>query len=358
MSLLPTSKNNGQPDTSSDKPQGHWLQAGRLAFIALYILTSVTAISWLVSNIREIGPESRAVVLRFGAIDREQNSGLLLAWPQPFEKVIIIPSADRVVDRTVKALIRPKSADYSGLDSGILTDATAGEGYLLTGDSGIVQLGVHLYYKVTDPYAYVLQGKHVNFALDRLVERSAVVISASRDLDTILVARPELVGSSTKAAEEREKLREDLVKQINLRLAQLTQEHASLGIKVARVDIQPSLPVDTVDAFNAVLTASQLAKQAIAEANNKAASIIQAANQEADRILQEANANASERVANAQANTASIVKLAKAQQINADPGLLWRLYRQRITTLLSQAGSVSTVDPKDDAKLILQGKQP
>lgn len=358
MSLLFGNKNNAPHGESQDKPKGHWFQAGRLAFLALYVLTSVTAISWLVSNVREIGPDSRAVVLRFGAIDREQNSGLLLAWPQPFEQVEILPSADRVVDRTVQALIRPKSADYSGLDSGMLTDASAGEGYLLTGDAGIVQLGVHLYYKVTDPFAYVLQGKHVDFALDRLVERSAVVISASRDLDTILVARPELVGSSTKAAEEREKLREDLVKQINQRLAQLEKENASLGIKVARVDIQPSLPVETVDAFNAVLTASQLAKQTIAEANNKSASILQAANQEADRILQEANANANERVAKAQTDTATISKLAATEKNNIDPGLLWRLYRQRINTLLSQAGSVTTVNPKDDSRLILQGKQP
>lgn len=351
-------KGGDSPSSPNPQPNGHWFQASRLAFLLLYVLTAISALTWLTGNIREIGPDSRAVVLRFGAIDREQNSGLLLAWPQPFERVVILPSADRVVDRSVQALIRPEFANYMGVNSNQANDATAGLGYLLTGDAGVVQLGVHLYYKVTNPYAYVLQGKHVNFALDRLVERSAVIVSASRDLDTILVARPELVGASTEAAIKREKLRADLVESINQSLNALQQSGASLGIKVTRVDLQPSLPVETVDAFNAVLTASQLAKQTIAEANNKAAATIQKANQEADRIIQEANAKATERVAQAETNTASISRLAALQNNNTDPGLMWRLYRQRVNTLLSQAGSVTTVDPSDDGKLILQGKQP
>jgi regulator of protease activity HflC (stomatin/prohibitin superfamily) len=79
-----------------------------------------------------------------------------------------------------------------------LSDALAGSGYLLTGDAGVVQLDVRVFYKVTDPYAFVLQGEHVLPALDRLVTRSAVALTAARDLDTILVARPELIGAITR----------------------------------------------------------------------------------------------------------------------------------------------------------------
>jgi hypothetical protein len=39
-----------------------------------------------------------------------------------------------------------------------LSDALAGSGYLLTGDAGVVQLDVRVFYKVTEPYAFVLQG--------------------------------------------------------------------------------------------------------------------------------------------------------------------------------------------------------
>ena len=40
-----------------------------------------------------------------------------------------------------------------------------------------------------------------------------------------------------------------------------------------------------------------------------------------------------------------------------DPGLLERVYRERIKAVLAQAGSVTTVDPRDDAKLILSGTE-
>ncbi|MBG6380332.1 protease modulator HflK, partial [Pseudomonas aeruginosa] len=40
-----------------------------------------------------------------------------------------------------------------------------------------------------------------------------------------------------------------------------------------------------------------------------------------------------------------------------DAGLLWRLYRERVPAILGKAGSVGSVDPRDDGRLILQGGQ-
>ncbi|WP_371233969.1 protease modulator HflK [Pseudomonas sp. QE6] len=335
-----------------------WLQAGRLAFLALYGVTLLAALGWALSNVRQIGPESRAVVLRMGALERIQNAGLLLAWPRPFEQVVILPSADRVIERRVETLLRSGLAQKSDLDGSLANDATAGSGYLLTGDAGVVQLDVRVFYKVTAPYDFVLQGDHVLPALDRLVARNAVAVCASRDLDTILVARPELIGADSSVAERRERLRGDLQQGINRSLAALVSAGNGLGIEVERVDVQSSLPREAVSAFNAVLTASQQAEQGVAAAQNDAARQLQAANQAADRTLQVAHAQASERLARSQADTATITSLAQAQQKHADPGLLLRLYRERVPGILSRAGAVTTVDPRDSGHLILEGPQP
>ncbi|WEJ73694.1 protease modulator HflK [Pseudomonas sp. PSE14] len=335
-----------------------WLQAGRLAFLALYGVTLLAALGWALSNVRQIGPESRAVVLRMGALERIQNAGLLLAWPRPFEQVVVLPSADRVIERRVETLLRSGLAQKSDLDGSLANDATAGSGYLLTGDAGVVQLDVRVFYKVTAPYDFVLQGDHVLPALDRLVARNAVAVCASRDLDTILVARPELIGADSSVAERRERLRGDLQQGINRSLAALVSAGNGLGIEVERVDVQSSLPREAVSAFNAVLTASQQAEQGVAAAQNDAARQLQAANQAADRTLQVARAQASERLARSQADTATITSLAQAQQQHADPGLLLRLYRERVPGILSRAGSVTTVDPRDSGHLILEGPQP
>jgi regulator of protease activity HflC (stomatin/prohibitin superfamily) len=335
-----------------------WLQASRLAFMGLYVVTLLAALGWAVSNVRQVDPQNRAVVFRFGELDRVQNAGLLLAWPQPFEQVVLLPSADRVIERHVETLLRSPTAQAADKVTSFATpmsDALAGSGYLLTGDAGVVQLDVTAYYKVTDPREFVLQGEHVLPALDRLVNRSAVSLTAARDLDTILVARPELIGSDSQAAERRERLRGDLVQGINTRLEDLTATGIGLGVEVVRVDVQSSLPPAAVNAFNAVLTASQQADQAVANARTDAEKQNQTANQQADRTLQVAHAQASERLAKAQTDTAAVTGLAQSIQNKSDPGLLLRIYRERVPGILKQAGSVTTVNPHDDSRLIIQG---
>ncbi|MBP3860069.1 MAG: protease modulator HflK [Pseudomonas sp.] len=337
-----------------------WQQAGRLAFLGLYAVTVFAAVAWGFSNVRQIDPQNRAVVLRMGALDRIQNAGLLWAWPKPFEQVVIVPAADRVSERRIENLLRSDvalQADRKASFATPVSDALAGSGYLLTGDAGVVQLDVRVFYNVTEPYAFVLQGEHVLPALDRLVTRSAVALSAARDLDTILVARPELIGSESQAAERRERLRGDLVQGINQQLASLSATGQGIGLQVVRVDVQSSLPGPAVNAFNAVLTASQHAEQAVAAARNEAAKVTQSATQQADRSVEQAQAQASERLAKAQADTSTIINLAKVQQAGNDSGLMLRLYRERMPRILGQAGSVTSVDPNDDSRLIIQGAE-
>lgn len=331
MSLVPRGTN------TSVSP---WIQAGRLAFLALYAVTVLAALAWAFSNVRQIDPQSRAVILRFGALDRVQNAGLLLAWPRPVEHVILLPAADRVLERRVENLLRSDAAlqaDRVASFASPVSDALAGSGYLLTGDAGVVQLDVRVFYKVSEPYAFVVQGEHVLPALDRLVTRSAISLTAARDLDTILVARPELIGRDNQAAERRERLRSDLLQGINRRLADLAATGQGLGIEVVRVDVQSSLPGPAVSAFNAVLTASQQADQAVANARTEAEKLTQTAREDADRALQIAHAQASERLAKASADTATVLSLAKTQE--SDPQMLLRLYRERISGILRQAGS-------------------
>jgi regulator of protease activity HflC (stomatin/prohibitin superfamily) len=351
-----------EPEAGHERPAGNsaWLQASRLAFLGLYAVTLLAALAWAASNVRQIDPQNRAVVLRLGALERIQNAGLLTAWPQPFEQVVLLPSADRVIERHVETLLRSPAAvqaDRTASFATPMSDALAGSGFLLTGDAGVVQLDVTVYYKVTDPYAYVLQADHVLPALDRLVNRSAVALTAARDLDTILVARPEMVSADSKAAERRERLRGDLVQGINQRLADLAASGVGIGIEVARVDVQSSLPAAAVSAFNAVLTATQQAEQAVANARTDAERLNQSATQQADRTLQVAHAQASERLAKAQTDTATVASLAESIRDKSDPGLLLRLYRERVPKILGQAGSVTTVDPHDDSRLIIQGAE-
>jgi regulator of protease activity HflC (stomatin/prohibitin superfamily) len=351
-------------------------EAVRLSFWFITAAAVLAACVWATSNIRRIPADNRAVVMRFGAFARTQDAGLLLAWPRPFESVVLVPGSARVLELHIQALERDpraRASDQSLLGTApsaqaqiasrdddqparsLQSDALAGSGYVLTGDNGAVQLSATLYYRVSDPYAYVLQKDRLDAALERIVSASAVAVAANRDLDAILVARPEQQSADQQMAVKREQLRGDLAQVIEQHLRQLESAHAGLGVEVARVDVQGAFPQAAMNAFNSVLTSLQVAERNIAQARTDAERRRQDAQQDADRIVQNAQANAAERVALAQTQTTTIQQLEASLRENSDPGLVARVYRDDARRILSKVAHVTTIDPRNTSSLILPG---
>ncbi|WP_322032051.1 SPFH domain-containing protein [Paraburkholderia sp. J76] len=358
-----------------------------MGFWFLVALATIAAIAWGVSNVKRVPPDSQAVVMRFGKFVRMRSAGLLLAWPRPFETVVLLPGPARVLEQRIASLDRDARAraldpapnapptdttlpfnDMSswgfhpdaamGTNGTPFSDALAGSGYVLTGDTAVVQLGATLYYRVTSPYDYAVQQPLLAPALERLTASAVAEVSASRDLDAILVARPELLSGDSRMAAQREQLRDDIARAVERRLQLLEAHHAGLGIEVSRVDVQANVPAAAVDAFNSVLSSLQTAQRNIADARTAAETTRQDAQQHADQILQSARANATERVATAQAQTQTILQLEAPLDANSDRGLLARTYRDRIQQILARAGHVTTIDPYDTSSLVLPGKTP
>jgi len=330
-----------------------------LAYRLLLAITVLAGLAWLFSHVRPIPADSQAVVMRFGAIERVQRSGLLLAWPSPMEDVLMLPAPEGIQQRQINGLMRSahaQSLDEAGMALGQMGDELAGSGYLLTGDLGVVQLNATVYYQIDDPRAYTLQGKQVLPALDRIVSRSALQLCAGRDLDTILVTRA--LSPSSDAAEQRERLRAELVQAANLHLASLRQRGASLGIRVVRIDLQSVLPHAAQAAFDAVLTADQTVERALAQARTAAALEQQQARAATSTLLNNAHARADERLAAARSHSSEILALAPRMKQADGPELLRQLYRSRIQTILAKAGAVSTIDPASSGRLIIPGSKP
>jgi regulator of protease activity HflC (stomatin/prohibitin superfamily) len=331
-----------------------WGQAYRIAFFSLYGATILAALVWVFSSFHQITPDTQAVVFRFGKPIKVENSGMLFAWPKPVDRVEIIPGPARILQHDVSPLKRQEQLKQLTGDQ-YTSDAGAGAGYLLTGDSGVVQLNMQIFYRINSPLRYVLQQSHIDAMIDRLALRAATLVSAGRDLDTILVARPETLRNDSQAAQERSRLRSDLKQMIAGDIEKLKGSDNDPGITIERVDIASSLPDNAVDAFNAVLTASQRAEQNIAQAQNDATLSMQKAQQQADRVIQQAKASSSEMHARAEVATQTIVKLAQARATGTDAGMLSRIWREKIAAVLSHAGQVITVTPDDKSKLILPG---
>jgi len=326
------------------EPESAWAQSAQLSFRFLFIVVFLFGIGWALSNCREVPADSRAVVLRLGTVVRERGAGLLLALPQPLERVIILPAPNRQIEFKVAA------SESGGM---ISEDPRKNAALLLTGDMSVVNLNASVFYQITDADAYILSSAHVEPALARLYASSAVAVTAGRDLDTILVARPERNATNDAARAGRESLRADLVAEVNRRLADLVTRGVSLGIRVSRVDLVPAIPADAKGAFDAVLFSLQQAQTTIAEARTQAEMTRQRANEDADRILRDAQARRQEQVNEAETRTAAIVALSHDAHGLSGDMLSQQLYREQIVGILGQAGKVFSADGTGAARLIL-----
>jgi len=345
-------------ETAEDlREVGPWGQAATLSFRFLFLLTWLIVAGWFVSNFHQIPPDSQAVVMRFGTVARIGGSGLLLAWPRPIEQVIVLPGPARQMQMPIRQFNEYSSMNsFNAADTSRSYELSANPryngGFLLTGDMSVVHLDAQLVYQITDPVAYMVSTEHVEPALERLLIASAVSIAGSRDLDSILVARPEIASQGSQAA-QRERLRADLMDAVNRRLDGLAGQGAGLGVSISRVDLVPSIPAGAKYSFDAVLVVSQNAEASVANAHTKAEVTAQDADAESDQIAASAIADAEELVTAATTQTATIAALSHQTQDMSRGMQLTKLYYDRVRSLLKQAGSVEVLDNKGTVRAIL-----
>jgi len=341
----------------------------------LYALVLLLGAAWASGNIHQVPPDSRAVVFRFGRVNRVQEAGLLLAWPTPIEQVRLLPAPDRQIEYVVPAQQTGFQSDETDMQLEPNDDVIHLQGdrdlnnsaYIMTGDGNVVSLDATLFFTITDPTAYLLVEDHVRPALQRVFLASAVSLAASRRLDDFLVAQPDqteddATDTSSPAvlslAARRQALRSDLVAVMNARLTALRRTGQDLGVAVSRVDLVALLPPVAKAAFDAVLTAAQIADQGAAAARTDAARMTQEADQQRDQMLAAASAAADERIRTAMADTDPVDAL-EAQETPANRStLLTHAYQDQIAAILQRVGDVTAVDMRGGKQLVLPGPMP
>jgi regulator of protease activity HflC (stomatin/prohibitin superfamily) len=341
----------------SPEPSGAWAQSLQIVFRLVFIGMFALAALWCVSNIRQIQAQSRAVVLRFGEFDRVKDAGLLLAWPRPIEQVVIIPARDTQLRLSSANDPRPPPSNNLGLRND--ASSRSNGDFFLTGDAGVVHLDAHIYYQITDARAYVLASAHVEPALFRIYEASALSLMASRELDDVMVARPERPAEEAGlAAARRQQLHLDLMAAMNHRLADLAEREVGLGVEISRIDLSAALRSRAAEAYNDVLTSIQGADQRIAEARTSAERTSQHADQTHDEIIERAKAAAAERLSQATSRTAEVLALAGEMKTSSREALLTQVFNERIGPILKKVGQVTAIDPRNATRLVIPGGDP
>ena len=338
---------------------GPWGQAAALSFRFLLIGAIGIAFFWLVSNIRQVPADSQAIVIRLGTVERVQGPGLLLALPRPIEQIVLVPASARQTQFTITRFV--DGQDSTSL--GVTLAATQGfalsetpslnSGFLLTGDSNVVHLEAQIFYQISDPVDYMIQADHVKPALQRLFVASAVGTLVSRDLDSILVARPEIASQNTEAQRrEQTACGPDECRQ-SASWRPWRSAALGLGITVSRVDLVPSIPNGAKVAFDNVLVVGQEADQSVAEARTNASLTMQQAQSVRDRTTTDATARAEEAVSAANVATASITALGQNTQDMSHGMQMSRLYYDRIGGIINKAGRVEIVGKSNGSVRLL-----
>lgn len=327
------------------------------SFRLLFGLVGLLALAWAVTGVSRVAPDSQAVVTRFGQVIRESGPGLLVSWPTPIDRIIVLPSPGRQVQFSPEALEIGGSLPPPGdeLSTGYIVNDEARENtwFFLTGDGGIVHLRVTVFYQITDATAYVISADHVEPALRRAVIAAAVSVCASRDMDSILVARPERANDPSYAA-RRERFRTDLVALINQRLDAMGSARDGLGIRVARTDVVASIPAGAKASFDNVLQVSQQVERALAQARTTAEIRRQSAEQMRAQTLDEARARAQETVSAAKSHSALVLALGKDTTMS-HAMVLDQVYRERIKSLFDVAERVDTVPAGASGRVLVPG---
>ena len=334
---------------------GAWAQSLAISFRFLFIAIFVLAAGWIVSNCRLIPADSRAVVLRFGTVAREEGPGLLLALPRPFEEVLLLPSSDRQIEQAIQTYMSGDESPYAkeSASSQVMSDPRENASLLLTGDMSVVAYRASIFYRIIDAKAYVLTKDQVASALERLFVSSAIAVTASRDLDTILVARPEKEGANA-AKLGRERFRVDLANEVNRRLTQLAEFGGGFGVVISRVDLFPQFPAEAKTAFDRVLVTLQTMESQAAQARTEAEQTRQKYAQSRDRLATDTQAQAAELVREAQTRTAAIAALAQEPGIPGDI-LMSQIFSDRVGGIMQKADQVMTTDGEGGTHLILSG---
>lgn len=325
-------------------------QSVALAFRFLFIGVAVMAVAWLASGFVSVESGNRAVVMRFGKVERIHDSGLVWAWPRPVETVVLVPSPERQLTQEVRALdLATRGAEVVLAD--LVLDLRDG-GYALSGDGGAVHLAGVVTYHVSDAAGYLLAQERLASALERTFCASAIAAIAGRGLDGVLATRSadEAGNDALAAAARREALRGDIRAQMNRRLKEL-----SLGVEISRIDLTAVLPARAKPAFDQVLTAESEAARTVASARTDAEKYRQQGERDRSEILQTAEAKAKEAIAKARIATDRITALAAESSPERRALLLTRLYRERMETILRRAGLVTLVDGKEPVRLLIPG---
>jgi membrane protease subunit HflK len=265
---------------------------------------------WLASGFYIIGPGERGVVLLFGRVVDQTESGLRYRLPKPIQSHYVVDIA------TVRRVEIGFRSDRAG------TRALPGESLMLTGDENIVDVQLFVQYLVRDPSQFLFRARNPEMTLHSSAEVALRAAVGEANIDYTMTEGRVEVQSRVK------KQLQDL----------LDLYGTGLLVTEARLLVVDP-PREVKEAFHDVVRAWEDRERLIKEAEGYAEGVVPKARGEAVQMLRDAEAYREQRLIRARGDAERFLRIhgeyQKAEAVTRD-----RLYLEMVDRVLPRTKTV------------------
>ena len=276
------------PEVVDDATTRALSDALRSSFAIIRVIMIALVVLFLASGVVTVGPQEKAVVLRFGKPkggdeQRLLGPGLHWAWPYPIDEVVKIPVGQvQAVGSSVGWYATSAAQEAAGAEpqpGPSLNPAT--DGYLLTGDGNIIHVRGTLRYRITEPgLRYSFNFEFASNAVQNAFNNALIYAAARFKVDDALTR--DIAGFRETA---------------RTRLEQLVAQQ-QLGITVDQIDNVRIIPPRKLkENFEAVLAAEvrsskeindarSYENQTLSKARSQAAARVNAGENDRNRLVE------------------------------------------------------------------------
>ena len=271
---------------------------------------AVAVLLWLISGVYIVGPGERGIVLLFGRVIGQTESGLRYRLPAPIQQ-------HRIVD-----VATVRRAEIGFRAAGGSSRGVPAESLMLTGDENIVDVQLFVQYLVRDPMQFLFRARHPEMALHSSAEVALRAAVGENSIDYTMT-------------EGRVEVQDRVKKQLQ---ALLDLYGTGLLVTEARLLVVDP-PREVKEAFHDVVRAWEDRERLIKEAEGYAEGIVPTARGEAAQMLRAAEAYREQRLIRARGDADRFARIhreyVKAEAVTRD-----RLYLEMVDRVLPKTRTV------------------
>lgn len=288
----------------------------RSSFLIVKVLMVGLVVLFFASGFFTVGPQERAVKLRFGKPVGEGDKALLgpgahWSWPPPIDEVVKVPfSAVQEAQSTVGwyATTPEQEATRTEPPAGPTLDPRR-DSHLLTGDANIIHVRATLRYRIVDPIQYIFSFQNAPGFVTNALNNAMYFAAARFTVDDAL--------TRNKAA-----FSERIVRRVD----EVSAEQ-KLGIAVEQVTLNVIPPRQLADNFRAATESAVRSERIMSEAQSYA-----------NEALSRAQGEAASRIGVAESDRTRLVEAVAAEakrfqdvlpEYRANPELFTEFWRAR-----------------------------